>query len=191
MHVGVIGTGYVGLVTGICFSEFGVSVTCVDNDGEKIESLKAGNIPFFEPGLEELLKKNQKEERLNFTTNIAEAVRSSLVIFIAVGTPPRGDGKADLKYVKDVAKDIALNMDGYKVIVTKSTVPVGTGELIHDIIKKNAQEDVDFDIVSNPEFLREGSALEDSMRPDRVIIGASSQQAIAIMKDLYNPLYLI
>lgn len=191
MHIGIIGTGYVGLVTGACFAEFGVFVTCVDKDKKKIKSLKEGRIPFYEPGLEELVQRNIKEERLAFSTDIAEAVRSSLVIFIAVGTPPRGDGSADLKYVEEVAKEIASNLDGYKVIVTKSTVPVGTGDRIREIVSKNLKEQVDFDIVSNPEFLREGSAIEDFMRPNRVIIGANSQQAVAIMSDLYKPLYLI
>ncbi|RMD52053.1 MAG: UDP-glucose/GDP-mannose dehydrogenase family protein, partial [Nitrospirae bacterium] len=191
MHIGVIGTGYVGLVTGVCFSEFGVDVTCVDKDEQKITLLKEGKVPFYEPGLEEMLRKNQKENRIHFTTDTAEAVRSSLVIFIAVGTPPRGDGRAELKYVKEVAKEIAKNMDGYKVIVTKSTVPVGTGDIIKEIINANLKKRVDFDVVSNPEFLREGAAIEDFMRPNRVVIGASSPQAIAIMKDLYSPLYLI
>ncbi|MEW6001466.1 MAG: UDP-glucose/GDP-mannose dehydrogenase family protein [Nitrospirota bacterium] len=191
MHIGIIGTGYVGLVTGACFSEFGVFVTCVDRDERKIRSLKKGILSFYEPGLEELVQRNIKEGRLNFTTKIADAVDSSLVIFIAVGTPPRGDGSADLKYVESVAREIATDMNGYKVIVTKSTVPVGTGDRIREIISKNLREDLDFDIVSNPEFLREGSAIEDFMRPNRVVIGANSQHAIAIMKDLYEPLYLI
>ncbi len=191
MHIGVIGTGYVGLVTGACFAEFGVFVTCVDKDTKKIKSLKDGHVPFYEPGLEELVQRNIKEGRLAFSTDIADAVRSSLVIFIAVGTPPRGDGSADLRYIEEVAKEIASNLDGYKVIVTKSTVPVGTGDRIRKIVSKNLKEQVDFDIVSNPEFLREGSAIEDFMRPNRVIIGANSQQAVAIMSDLYKPLYLI
>lgn len=191
MHIGIIGTGYVGLVTGACFAEFGGFVTCADKDEKKIKSLKKGMVPFYEPRLEELVQRNIKEGRLNFTTKIANAVNSSLVIFIAVGTPPRGDGSADLKYVEDVAREIATNLTGYKVIVTKSTVPVGTGDRIREIISKNLKEKVNFDIVSNPEFLREGSAIEDFMRPNRVIIGADSQQAVAIIKDLYKPLYLI
>lgn len=191
MHIAIIGTGYVGLVTGACFSEFGVFVTCVDKDKNKIESLKNGVIPFYEPGLEDLVKRNLKQDRLKFTTDIGEAVEESLVIFIAVGTPPRGDGSADLSYVDEVAKKIASHIKNYKVIVTKSTVPVGTGERIRRIISQNLKEEVDFDIVSNPEFLREGAAIEDFMRPNRVVIGAKSQQAIAIMKDLYRPLYLI
>lgn len=191
MHIGVIGTGYVGLVTGACFAEFGLFVTCVDKDEKKIQSLKKGIIPFYEPGLDELVKRNLAQGRLKFTTKTMKAVESSLVVFIAVGTPRRGDGSADMKYVEEVSREIANNMDGYKVIVTKSTVPVGTGEKIREIISKNQTKQYDFDIVSNPEFLREGSAIEDFMRPNRVIIGASSHQAIAIMKDLYKPLYLI
>jgi UDPglucose 6-dehydrogenase len=191
MHIGVIGMGYVGLVTAACFAEFGVFVTCIDKDKKRIRSLKEGFIPFFEPGLGEFVQRNIKQGRLTFSTDIAEAVRSSLVIFIAVGTPPRGDGTADLKYVEEVAKEIASNLNGYRVIVTKSTVPVGTGNRIRKIVSKNRKEQVDFDIVSNPEFLREGSAIEDFMRPNRVVIGANSAQAISIMKDIYKPLYLI
>ncbi|WP_028844177.1 UDP-glucose dehydrogenase family protein [Thermodesulfovibrio thiophilus] len=191
MHIAIIGTGYVGLVTGACFAEFGVFVTCVDKDQEKIEKLKKGIIPFYEPGLDDIVKRNLKEDRLKFTTQIDEAVNEALVIFIAVGTPPRGDGSANLEYVKEVAKEIAKNMTSYKVIVTKSTVPVGTGAKIKEIIRQNLEKPVEFDIVSNPEFLREGSAVEDFIRPNRVVIGAESEQAIAIMKDLYKPLYLI
>jgi len=196
MHIGIIGTGYVGLVTGACFAEFGLFVTCLDKDEKKIKSFKKGKVPFYEPGLEELVQRNLKEGRLTFTTDVAEAVDSSLVIFIAVGTPPRGDGSVDMKYIEDVAKEIAANLNGYKIIVTKSTVPVGTGDRIREIVSRNLKEQVHFDIVSNPEFLREGSAIEDFMRPNRVVIGvdpesSSGQQAIAIMKDLYKPLYLI
>ena len=198
MHIGIIGTGYVGLVTGACFAEFGIFVTCVDKDEKKIKSLKKGKIPFYEPGLDDLVKRNVRQGRLKFTTKIKDAVESSLAIFIAVGTPPRGDGSADLKYVEEVAREIAGQINDYKVIVTKSTVPVGTGEKIREIMSsavrkgaKGLREHVDFDIVSNPEFLREGAAIEDFMRPNRVVIGAKSPQAIAIMKDLYKPLYLI
>ena len=191
MHIGIIGTGYVGLVTGACFAEFGIYVTCIDKDDKKVRSLKKGEVPFYEPGLEGLVKKNIKNGRLRFSTKIRDAVDSSLVIFIAVGTPPRGDGSADMRYVESVAEEIAENIKGYKVIVTKSTVPVGTGAKLTKIISKKLKEQVDFDIVSNPEFLREGSAIEDFMRPNRVVIGAKSQQAAAIMKDLYGPLYLI
>ncbi len=191
MHIAVVGTGYVGLVTGACFSEFGVFVTCVDKDTQKVTSLQQGIVPFYEPGLEEIVKRNVKQGRLKFTDRINDAIEEALVIFIAVGTPPRGDGSADLAYVDEVAREIAGHMHGYKVIVTKSTVPVGTGERIRKIISENLDETVDFDIVSNPEFLREGAAIEDFMRPNRVVIGARSQQAVAILKDLYRPLYLI
>lgn len=191
MNISVIGTGYVGLITGVCFAEFGVHVTCVDNDAKKIAALKKSVVPFYEPGLEEMLKRNIENGNITFTTDIANAVDSSLVIFIAVGTPPRGDGSADMKYVEGVAREIAAHINSYKVIVTKSTVPVGTGERLKNIISESSQESVDFDMVSNPEFLREGASIEDFMRPNRIVIGASSDQAIAIMKDLYRPLYLI
>ncbi len=191
MNISVIGSGYVGLITGACFAEFGLNVTCVDNDVKKIKSLKKGLVPFYEPGLEEIMQRNIKADRLHFTSDIAEAVDSSLVIFIAVGTPPRGDGSAEMKYVEEVAKEIARNIKSYKVIVTKSTVPVGTGEKVRKIISKNLKENIDFDVVSNPEFLREGAGIEDFMRPNRIVIGTSSDQATAIMKDLYRPLYLI
>lgn len=191
MNICVIGTGYVGLVTGTCFADFGVNVSCVDKDASKIGSLKQGEIPIYEPGLKELLDKNVSQGRLAFTTDLAEGIKKSLVIFIAVGTPPKEDGSADLTYIEEVARAIAKNLNGYKVIVTKSTVPVGTGKLIEDIISKEQTGGHNFDIASNPEFLREGSAIEDFMRPDRVVIGAKSQQAVAILKDLYSPLYLI
>jgi UDPglucose 6-dehydrogenase len=191
MHIGIIGTGYVGLVTGACFAEFGVFVTCIDKDKEKIKSLKKGKLPFYEPGLDELVKRNVQQGRLHFTTKTDKAVQSSLVLFIAVGTPRRGDGAADMRYVEEVAREIAAHMDDYKVIVTKSTVPVGTGKKIEAIIAKNLKDKIDFDIVSNPEFLREGSAIEDFMRPNRVVIGTNNPHASAIMKDLYKPLYLI
>jgi UDPglucose 6-dehydrogenase len=191
MHISVIGTGYVGLVTGACFAEFGVNVTCMDGDARRIEKLEKGEAPFYEPGITELVAKGVREGRLSFTTDIAKAVDKALVIFIAVGTPPRGDGSADLSYVEEVGRGIARNMTGYKVIVTKSTVPVGTGAKLRDVIKKTQTNAHRFDIVSNPEFLREGSAIEDFMRPNRVVLGADSEQAVAIMKDLYRPLYLI
>lgn len=191
MHISVIGTGYVGLVTGACFAEFGVNVTCMDNDDRRIAKLEKGEVPFYEPGITELVAKGMKEGRLTFTTDIAQAVDKALVIFIAVGTPPSEDGSANLSFVEEVGRGIARHMTGYKVIVTKSTVPVGTGEKIREVITKNQKQGIRFDVVSNPEFLREGSAIEDFMRPNRVVIGADSDQAVAIMKDLYRPLYLI
>jgi UDPglucose 6-dehydrogenase len=191
MHICVVGVGYVGLVTGACFAEFGVSVTCVDKDDAKIEILNQGKVPFYEPGLAELISKNVKEGRLSFTTDARNGIRQALVIFIAVGTPSSADGSADLCYIREVATTIGQNLDGYKVVVTKSTVPVGTGQLISQIISEERQSDVAFDVVSNPEFLREGSAIEDFMRPNRVVLGAGSDQAVAIMKDLFSPLYLI
>ncbi|MGH7221500.1 MAG: UDP-glucose dehydrogenase family protein [Nitrospiraceae bacterium] len=191
MHISVIGTGYVGLVTGACFSEFGVNVTCMDADTKRIARLEKGDVPFYEPGITELVAKGIRENRISFTTDIAKAVDKALVIFIAVGTPPRPDGSADLSYVEAVGRGIARAMTGYKVIVTKSTVPVGTGEKLREVINANQSGKFRFDIVSNPEFLREGSAIEDFMRPNRVVIGADSEQAIAILKDLYRPLYLI
>lgn len=191
MNIAVIGSGYVGLVTGACFAEFGVNVTCVDKEEAKIAALKKGIIPIYEPGLEELVKKNVQNKRLSFSTDTVAAIQGALVIFIAVGTPDRGDGFADLSYIEKVAEMIAEHMNGYKVIVTKSTVPVGTGDRLRSIIGSKQKEHFDFDVVSNPEFLREGSAIEDFLRPNRVVIGAKSQQAIAIMRDLYRPLYLI
>ena len=191
MNICVIGTGYVGLVTGACFADFGISTVCVDKDDKKIKRLKEGEIPIYEPGLKELIDKNLKEKRLSFTTDAADAIKKSLVIFIAVGTPPRGDGGTDMKSIEEVSRSIAANLNGYKVVVTKSTVPVGTGKMIEKIISGGRKEDHLFDVASNPEFLREGSAVEDFMRPDRVVIGARSAQAVAILKDLYSPLYLI
>ncbi|MDT5272587.1 MAG: UDPglucose 6-dehydrogenase [Acidobacteriota bacterium] len=190
MHIAVIGTGYVGLVTGTCFAEFGTSVTCVDVDADKIERLKRGEMPIYEPGLDQLVAKNTQAGRLNFTTDIKAAVEQSLVIFLAVGTPPREDGSADLSYIEGAARDVAVNMNGYKVVVTKSTVPVGTGERLRRLIREH-QTKFDFGIVSNPEFLREGAAIDDFMRPNRVVLGSKDEAAIAIMRDLYRPLYLI
>jgi len=191
MNICVVGVGYVGLVTGVCFSEFGLRVTCVGKDASKISMLNQGKVPIYEPGLAELIEKNANEGRLSFTTNIKESVRNALVIFIAVGTPSDQEGGANLKYIEEVARSIGQTMNGYKVVVTKSTVPVGTGKMIEAIIKENQTEPCAFDVASNPEFLREGSAIEDFMRPNRIVIGAESEQAIAILKDLYNPLYLI
>ena len=190
MRIAVVGTGYVGLVTGACLAEFGMFVTCVDIDEAKINALRNGQIPIYEPGLEDIVQKNFKQGRLSFTTNLAEAVKNNLVIFIAVGTPPKDDGSADLKYVESVAKEIAKNINGYKVVVNKSTVPVGTGRWVKSIIKSVVGEHTRFDVVSNPEFLREGAAVNDFMRPDRIVIGAESEEAIAIMKDIYSAHYL-
>ncbi len=191
MHICVVGTGYVGLVTGACLADFGMDVTCVDKDAAKIEALQRGEIPIYEPGLDSLVEKNARAGRLHFTTDLGAGIRNALAIFIAVGTPPREDGSADLSYVIEVAEAIAEHMNGYKVVVTKSTVPIGTGQLIERIIAERTGGRHPFSVVSNPEFLREGSAIEDFMRPDRVVIGARDPQAIAIMKDIYSPLYLI
>jgi UDPglucose 6-dehydrogenase len=191
MHIAVIGVGYVGLVTGACFAEFGVDVTCVDIDAEKIARLSDGIIPIYEPSLEQLVAKNTQAGRLHFTSNLKAAVEQALVIFLAVGTPPREDGSADLTYVETATRSIAEYMNGYKVIVTKSTVPVGTGERLRKLIREHQKGRDNFGIVSNPEFLREGAAIDDFMRPDRVVIGSRDEEAIAIMRDLYRPLYLI
>jgi len=190
MRVAVVGTGYVGLVTGSCLAEFGMHVTCIDIDKTKIEKLNKGQLPIYEPGLDAIIEKNTREGRLQFTTNFGESVKNNLVIFIAVGTPAREDGSADLQYVDAVAKEIADNMNGYKVIVNKSTVPVGTGQRVKRIIKERTNNKFKFDVVSNPEFLREGAAVSDFMRPDRIVIGAESEEAIAIMKDVYSAHYL-
>jgi len=191
MNICIIGTGYVGLVTGACLAEFGMNLVCVDNDRSKIELLRQGKVTIHEPGLEDLVAKNMREGRLSFSTSVEEGVKSSLVIFIAVGTPSDSDGSADLKFVEEVAREIARHMDGFKVVVVKSTVPVGTCRRLKQLIKDHQVRPTPFDIVSNPEFQREGSAIEDFMRPDRVTIGAESEQAIAIMKDIYSALYII
>jgi len=191
MHIAVIGTGYVGLVTGACFAEFGVDVTCVDVDETKIERLINGVMPIYEPGLEQLVTKNSQAGRLRFTTNVGEAVEQALVIFLAVGTPPKPDGSPDLSFVEAAAGSVADHLNDYKVIVTKSTVPIGTGEHIRELINERKKSRSHFGVVSNPEFLREGAAINDFMRPDRVVIGSRDEEAIAIMKDLYRPLYLI
>jgi len=191
MHIAVIGSGYVGLVTGACFAEFGVDVTCVDVDAEKIARLSSGETTIYEPGLDQLVQKNLQAGRLRFTTDVASASDQALVIFLAVGTPPAADGSADLSFVEIAAQTIAQHMDSYKVIATKSTVPVGTGKRLATLIRKHQRKPVEFSIVSNPEFLREGAAISDFMRPDRVVIGSSDEQGIAIMRDLYRPLYLI
>lgn len=191
MHIAVIGTGYVGLVSGACFAEFGVDVTCVDVDADKIEKLKNGVIPIYEPGLDQLVEKNVKAGRLHFTTDLGTAVSGAEVVFLAVGTPPKEDGSPDMSYYQQAALDVAKAMNGYKVLVTKSTVPVGTGKWLRDFVSANLETATDFGVASNPEFLREGAAIEDFMRPDRVVIGSNEQRAIEVMKELYRPLYLI
>ncbi len=190
MNITMVGTGYVGLVTGACLADFGNRVICVDNDPRKLQTLKAGDIPFYEPGLKELVEMNRNRGRLSFAATVAEAVPQSQVVFIAVGTPPDEHGHADLRYVRQVAAEIADAMREYTVVVTKSTVPTGTGKLVESIIRER-RPDADFDVVSNPEFLREGSAIGDFMRPDRVVIGASSERAMDMMEKIYRPLYLL
>jgi UDPglucose 6-dehydrogenase len=191
MKIAMIGTGYVGLVSGACFSEFGIEVACVDKNKAKIDALQAGKIPIYEPGLDELVARNIEEGRLTFSTDLGAAVADAQAVFIAVGTPSRrGDGYADLSYVHAAAREIAAAMTGYTVVVTKSTVPVGTGREVARIIR-DVRPDAEFDMVSNPEFLREGAAITDFMRPDRVIIGTGSERAVALMKRIYRPLYLI
>ena len=191
MRIAMIGTGYVGLVTGACFSEFGVDVTCVDKDTAKIDMLHRGEVPIFEPGLENLVATNVKAGRLTFATDVQAAVAGADAVFIAVGTPSRrGDGHADLSYVHTAAEEIAAAITGYTVVVTKSTVPVGTGREVEAIIRR-ARPDADFDVCSNPEFLREGAAINDFMRPDRVVIGADNDRARQVMRELYRPLHLI
>lgn len=191
MRIAMVGTGYVGLVSGACFSEFGWHVTCVDKDAAKITRLQAGEIPIFEPGLDTLVAQNAEAGRLVFTTDLETTVRNADVVFIAVGTPSRrGDGHADLSYVYDAAREIAAALQGYTVIVTKSTVPVGTGAEVEAIMRAAAPQ-ADFDVVSNPEFLREGSAIHDFMRPDRVVIGTISERAREMMRQLYRPLFLL
>ena len=191
MHIAVIGTGYVGLVTGACFAEFGTEVTCVDVDAGKIERLKQGIMPIYEPGLDKIVEKNTKAGRLHFTTDIKSAVEQALVVFLAVGTPPQEDGSPDMSFYRQAAKDIAEAMNGYKVLVTKSTVPVGTGKWLREFVSEHQTTKTNFGVASNPEFLREGAAIDDFMRPDRVVVGSNEEDAIAIMKDLYRPLYLI
>jgi len=190
MKICMIGAGYVGLVTGACFSEFGVQTICIDKDVSKIKKLEKGEIPFYEPGLKELVVKNVAQRRLSFSTELSRSIQKCDVIFIAAGTPQSHNREADLTAVKEVAKMIGRNLNGYKVVVTKSTVPVGTSEIVKKIIAENSKSP-NFDMVSNPEFLREGSAIEDFMRPNRVVIGSDSPRALEIMKDLYRVLYLI
>ena len=191
MKITILGSGYVGLVSGTCFSEFGFEVCCVDKDSNKINNLKNNIIPIYEPGLENLVKKNSAANRLSFSNNINKNIKEADVVFVAVGTPARrGDGHADLSYVYEAAEQIAKNLSGYTLVVTKSTVPVGTGDKVKNIIKQTNPE-ANFDIVSNPEFLREGNAIEDFMRPDRVIVGYETKKAKAIIATIYKPLYLI
>jgi UDPglucose 6-dehydrogenase len=190
MRVAMIGTGYVGLVSGACFADFGHHVTCIDKDQEKVDMLRAGGIPIYEPGLDQLVQRNVREDRLSFDTDLTQAVRDADAVFIAVGTPSRrGDGFADLSYVHAAAKEIAEVMDGYTVVVTKSTVPVGTGDEVERIIRET-RPDGDFAVVSNPEFLREGAAIDDFKRPDRVVVGTEDERARDVMSELYRPLYL-
>ena len=192
MKITMIGTGYVGLVTGACLAEFGHRVTCMDKDEEKINRLRQGEIPIYEPGLDALVAKNVRDGRLNFTTNLVDSVSAAQTVFIAVGTPSsrRGDGYADLTYIYAAAKDLAVHLNDYTVVVDKSTVPVGTARQVARVISE-ANPDADFDVVSNPEFLREGAAINDFMRPDRVVLGVESERAAEVMKEVYNPLYLI
>ena len=191
MRIAMVGAGYVGLVSGACFSEFGVDVVCVDNDASKIDRLRAGKMPIYEPGLDDLVGRNSAAGRLTFGTDTAAAVRGADAVFIAVGTPSRrGDGHADLSYVHAAAREIAEALNGYTVIVTKSTVPVGTGREVARIVRK-ARPDADFDVASNPEFLREGAAINDFMRPDRVVVGVESERARDVLSAIYRPLFLI
>jgi UDPglucose 6-dehydrogenase len=190
MRIGVVGTGYVGLVSGTCFAEFGIEVVCIDKDAGKIDRLKRGEVPIYEPGLDDLIAKQVAAKRLSFTTELADAVKGADAVFIAVGTPPRPeDGHADMTYVFAAAEEIAQHIEGYTVIVTKSTVPVGTARKVAEIIRR-VKPDAEFDVCSNPEFLREGAAINDFMRPDRVVIGTDSHQATEVMRALYRPLYL-
>jgi UDPglucose 6-dehydrogenase len=188
MNICVVGTGYVGLVTGAVFADLGNDVACVDNVAEKIDALRAGRIPIYEPGLEEMVARNMADGRLSFTTDLPAAVRRSVIVFITVGTPPKKDGETDLGAVEEVAGEIGQAMERYTVIVNKSTVPVGTGEFVRDVIERHQPRVVPFDVVSNPEFLREGSAIEDTLRPDRIVIGAPNQQVAMTLLELYAPL---
>ncbi|KAB2963305.1 MAG: UDP-glucose/GDP-mannose dehydrogenase family protein [Thermoanaerobaculia bacterium] len=188
MKICVVGSGYVGLVTGACLADFGMTVTGVDKDAAKIAALERGEIPIYEPGLEEIVAKNVRAGRLRFSTDLAPAIREARAVFIAVGTPPLPDGRADLSFVRQVAEAIGDNLNDYKVVITKSTVPVGTGQMVEKVIRERSGGGQEFAVVSNPEFLREGSAIEDFMRPDRVVIGARTQRAIDVMVDIYAPL---
>ncbi len=188
MNVCVVGSGYVGLVTGACLADFGIQVVGVDKDRAKVEALRAGEVPIYEPGLKTLVRTNMAEGRLDFTTDLGPAIEEAAAVFIAVGTPPMPDGSADLTFIREVAASIAEHLNGYKVIVTKSTVPIGTGKMIEEIVRQVTRDRHRFAIVSNPEFLREGSAIEDFLQPDRVVIGTSDQKAVELMLDIYSPL---
>ena len=187
MRLTIIGTGYVGLVTGACFAQVGHRVICVDSDSGKVKTLQSGGIPIYEPGLEEMVKRNVAEGRLSFTGSTAEGVEQSDIIFIAVPTPPQADGSVDLSFIESVAREIARNMTSYKIVVDKSTVPVNTGDKVSETIKRYCKAKAEFDVVSNPEFLREGFAVEDLMKPDRIVIGVRSQRPVQAMRDLYAP----
>lgn len=188
MNVCVIGTGYVGLVTGAVFADLGNEVVCVDKDEAKVAMLNRGEMPIYEPGLKEMVKRNMEENRISFTTSIAEGVKRALVVFIAVGTPPKENGETDLRFVESAAKEIAKHMDGYKIIVNKSTVPVGTGDFVKRTIEANGPAGLEFDVVSNPEFLKEGTAISDSLFPERIVIGAPNQHVAMALLELYAPL---
>ena len=188
MNICVVGSGYVGLVTGACLADFGMNVVGVDKDHAKVEALLRGEIPIYEPGLDTLVAKNRAEGRLNFTTELGPALEQAQAVFIAVGTPPREDGSADLTFVRQVAESISRHLNGYKAIITKSTVPIGTGQMIEEIVRAGAGDGGEFAVVSNPEFLREGSAIEDFMHPDRVVIGTRDPKALEIMLEIYSPL---
>src|SRR3989441_6425363 len=188
MNICVVGAGYVGLVTGAVFADLGNEVVCVDNLVDKIDALQSGRLPIYEPGLEEMVARNMGDGRLSFTTDLAAAVRRSVIVFIAVGTPPKVDGQTDLSAVEAVARELGRAMERYTVVVNKSTVPVGTGEFVREVIERHQIQPVSFDVVSNPEFLREGSAIEDTLRPDRIIIGAPTQQVAMTLLELYAPL---
>ena len=193
MKVTIVGSGYVGLVTGTCFAEVGIDVTCVDIDQKKIENLKNGIIPIYEPGLEDMVHRNMKKDRIKFTTNIAEALEDCEVIFSAVGTPPDDDGSADLQYVISVARDCGKHMKNYLLIVTKSTVPVGTAEKVRKAVQEELDKrgvNIEFDVASNPEFLKEGAAIDDFLKPDRIVVGCDSLRAEELMKELYRPFTL-
>ncbi|HPF93587.1 MAG TPA: nucleotide sugar dehydrogenase, partial [Tenuifilaceae bacterium] len=193
MKISVVGTGYVGLVTGACFAETGLTVTCVDTNSDKIEKLKSGIIPIYEPGLDVLVAKNCEMGRLFFTTSLVESLKNAEALFIAVGTPPGEDGSADLKYVLDVAAEIGKNMQGYLVVINKSTVPIGTAQKVREVIISEQRKrgvNIPFDVASNPEFLKEGAAIEDFLKPERIVIGTDSEEAEKLMRKLYKPFLL-